>query len=120
MANNEIVNDPELIAYCGLYCGSCSRYKKGKCQGCKKNNKASWCKVRSCNIDSQLTNCAHCSDISINQCKKLNNPVGKIFEIIFGSNRLASLNYIKDNGEDLYTKKMCSLGQMSIKRAQKI
>jgi len=27
----KIDKDPKLIAFCGLYCGSCSKYQKGKC-----------------------------------------------------------------------------------------
>ncbi len=29
----EIVSDPKLVAYCGLYCGACKRYLQEKCPG---------------------------------------------------------------------------------------
>mgnify|MGYP001174253203 CR=1 FL=1 len=44
----------ELVAYCGLYCGQCTKYLKGKCPGCKENEKASWCKTRSCCIENDF------------------------------------------------------------------
>ena len=44
--NKEIITDKNLVAYCGLYCGACRSYLKRKCQACKDNEKASWCKVK--------------------------------------------------------------------------
>ena len=41
----EIVADPKLVAYCGLYCGACGAYLRGRCPGCIENYKATWCKV---------------------------------------------------------------------------
>ena len=38
--------DPKMVAACGLYCGACKKYRMGKCSGCHKNKKASWCKIR--------------------------------------------------------------------------
>ena len=29
-----IQNNVKLVAKCGLYCGSCSKFQKGKCNGC--------------------------------------------------------------------------------------
>jgi len=29
----EVNMDRDLIAYCGLYCGACGKYIKGKCAG---------------------------------------------------------------------------------------
>ena len=40
-----ITVDPELVGYCGLYCGACGKYLNGKCRGCHDNVKATWCKV---------------------------------------------------------------------------
>ncbi len=112
--------NPQLIAYCGLYCGTCAKYKKGKCPGCQKNDKASWCKIRTCNIDHSFTNCAECYDLPMADCKKLNNTIGKLFGLIFKTDRLASLRYIKDKGEQAYATKMVDLDQMAIKKGQKI
>ncbi|TLX77031.1 DUF3795 domain-containing protein [Labilibacter sediminis] len=114
------VNDKNLVAFCGLYCGTCAKYKKGKCPGCPENTKATWCKIRSCNMENGFENCAQCTITKPKDCKKLNNPIGRIFEYIFKTDRLASLNYIKENGAELYVGKMCSLNQMSIKKKQTI
>ena len=54
----DIAADPKLIAYCGLYCGACGRYRKDSCPGCQQNQKASWCKVRTCCMDGNLQSCA--------------------------------------------------------------
>ncbi|WP_075591277.1 DUF3795 domain-containing protein [Labilibacter marinus] len=114
------VQDPKLVAFCGLYCGTCRKYLKGKCPGCNENTKATWCTIRDCNLDNKLSNCSQCNMEGIEACKKLNNPIGKVFEFVFRTDRLASLKYIAANGEQLYSEKMCSLGLMSIKKRQTI
>lgn len=115
-----LVKDPNLVAFCGLYCGTCAKFIKDKCPGCNENIKATWCKVRACNIENGFENCSQCNIMSTPDCKKLNNPIAKIFELVFRTDRLSSLNYIKEHGEKAYIEKMCSLGQMSIKKRQKI
>ncbi len=112
------INDVNLLAYCGLYCGACAKYLKGKCPGCKENVKAKWCKIRTCNIENSYLNCSECNINSISVCKKLNNPIAKVFQLIFKTDRIASLNYIKENGAAIYCEKMSSLGQMAIKKRQ--
>jgi hypothetical protein len=120
MKAQEYLNNPQLIAACGLYCGTCSKYVKEKCPGCKENSKAKWCKIRTCNLDNHFSNCTECSDVSIEECKKLNNTIGKVFKLIFGTDRIASLIYIKNNGAEHYAEKMCKMGQMAIKKGNKI
>lgn len=36
----QVVADPNLVAYCGLYCGACGAYLKERCPGCHSNAKA--------------------------------------------------------------------------------
>ena len=122
MKSSEItpVKDVALIAACGLYCGTCAKYKNGKCPGCKENSKASWCKIRSCNMEHGYGNCSQCQVANMNECKKLNNTIGKIFGLIFKTDRLASLQYIKDNSAELYVDRMVAVNQMAIKRGQNI
>jgi len=55
--NKEVKIDNELIAYCGLYCGSCSKFMNDKCPGCRKNKKAAWCKIRTCCSDNNDHTC---------------------------------------------------------------
>lgn len=38
--------EKQNVAYCGLYCGACQSYTKGKCPGCDANEKATWCEIR--------------------------------------------------------------------------
>lgn len=48
MDKKTITASVERIAACGLYCGACRKYLKGKCLGCRQNDKAAWCKIRQC------------------------------------------------------------------------
>ena len=106
-----------VVAYCGLYCGACKSYMKGKCPGCFENEKAAWCKVRNCCIENSYGSCADCQIVSdLKECKKLNNLISKLFALIFRSNRLACLALIKEIGYDEYAGEMAKKGIMSIKR----
>lgn len=113
----EIVQNPELIAYCGLYCGSCKAYLKDKCPGCHENSKASWCKVRSCNIEHGYKSCADCTEYSDpRECRKFNNFISKVFGLVFGSDRAACISKIKEYGYDEYASFMTENRLQSIKR----
>lgn len=112
----QAVNDPSLIAACGLYCGSCYRYLKGKCPGCRENIKASWCKIRSCVLEHEYANCAGCTHDDYATCKIYNNKLGKFFAFIFRSNRPACIARIKEVGEKQYAEEMAEEGLMTIKR----
>lgn len=101
-----------LVAACGLYCGNCYKYKKGKCPGCAENTKAGWCKIRTCESKKGQT-CAGCSaHDEINDCKQFNNIFAKIFSFIFRSDRRASLERIKEVGESQYAEEMETRGKM--------
>ena len=79
----EIVSDEKLVAYCGLYCGACRAYLNEKCLGCQKNEKATWCKIRTCCMENKFSSCANCKEYSDpNQCKKYNNLIAKIIGFI--------------------------------------
>lgn len=103
----EIIEDQALVAYCGLYCGACKIYLWGKCPGCMKNERASWCKVRTCCINNKYRTCSDCKiEDTISNCTKLVNPISKIISLILGSNRVACLNKIKETGCAEYAKNM--------------
>lgn len=114
----QIEFNPELVSYCGLYCGTCSKYKKGKCPGCKGNTKATWCKTRTCNIDKNYTSCADCSIADLRSCKINNNFVASIFGFIFKTDRMASLELIRKIGREEYAKQMTEVNQMALKKNQ--
>lgn len=118
--NTEVANNPKLIAYCGLYCAACKRYLNGKCPGCQQNIKASWCKVRTCNMEHNYSSCADCNEYpNVMDCKKFNNPVSKIFALVFNSDRNASLNLIKEKGNEGYATYMTQNKLQVIKRKRK-
>lgn len=111
----EIAVDQKLIAYCGLYCGSCRKYIAGKCPGCRKNEKAKWCKVRTCCMDNGYHSCAECN-MNPHDCKKFNNFFSKFFSIVFKSDREACLRRIKELGKEGYAQEMAEKRIMTIKR----
>lgn len=113
----EITANPDLVAYCGLYCGACKPYLIGKCSGCHNNEKATWCKIRGCCSENEYKSCADCKTYPDSvECKKLNNLISKIFAIIFGSNRNASLKRIQEIGYESYAQEMCKNKAQAIKR----
>jgi hypothetical protein len=116
LEKKEIIADPKLIAYCGLYCGACNKYLVGKCPGCALNEKASWCKVRTCNIENKYKSCSDCTICKVEECKKMNNFMAKIFALIFKSDRVACVNYIKKEGYDAFAQKMTDNKMMTFKR----
>lgn len=107
----------DLVAACGLYCGECNKFKKGKCDGCAKNEKATWCKIRLCNIENNYKTCAECTKYSdVNDCKKINNLFGKLFYLLFKSDRKASIEMIKTVGLEEYALEMEKRGKMVCER----
>lgn len=112
-----LVPDTSLIAYCGLYCGACRSFIKGKCPGCAKNEKATWCKTRTCCIENGYTSCADCKTYSnVMDCKKFNNVVSKVFSFVFRSDRNACINMIKTTGLKPFAEHMAQNRLVAIKR----
>jgi len=114
----EIISDPSRIAFCGLYCGACKKFLSDKCPGCQQNQKASWCKVRTCCMELGIKSCADCTEKApIEDCKKLDSFMAKVFGFFFNSDRMACLKLIKDEGYDAYAEKMAQDGKMTIPRS---
>ena len=112
-----VVKDRNLIAYCGLYCGACRSYLTEKCNGCQKNDKASWCKIRTCCIDNKYLSCADCKTVvNAEDCKKFNNIISKIFGLIFRSNRKACVELIKEKGTEYFAAEMSAKKIHTIKK----
>jgi hypothetical protein len=113
----EVVSSPDLVAYCGLYCGACGSYLKEKCPGCHENEKAKWCAIRTCCADNGYLSCADCKEFeNPADCKKFNNLMAKIFGLIFRSDRLACIRQIKELGVQGHADKMAAIRRQSIKR----
>ena len=103
-----IANTPsvELIAACGLYCGACPRYTKGKCPGCAKYDKATWCGVRKCCREHGYLSCADCTLMPLEECRKFNNFMAKIFGFIFRSDRHGCIRRLREAGPEQFVKEM--------------
>ena len=86
----------ELVAYCGLNCGGCGSYKRGRCKGCLAGGGFSSCKVRQCCLERNYRTCAGCPEYL--ECRKLNSFIAKVYSLIFRSNRRANLDSIKKMG----------------------
>jgi hypothetical protein len=115
----QITADKKLVAFCGLYCGACKAYLRGKCPGCAKNEKTKWCKVRTCCLENKYASCADCGIMADPaECKKLNNIVSKLFALVFRSDRGVCIQAIKQNGYESYAREMASKKTMSIKKIQ--
>ena len=112
-----VIADKELIAYCGLYCGACKKYLAGSCPGCHENQKAGWCKIRSCNIEHGYASCADCKEfINPRDCKKFNNFISKIFALIFKSDRAACIAMIRESGYEGFAGYMAENNLQSVKK----
>jgi len=113
----DIVADPSLVAHCGLYCGACRAYLKGRCPGCHENSRASWCKVRSCCMEQGLATCADCTEFpDPMDCRKYNNFMAKLFGFIFRSDRAACIRQIREVGLEAHADSMAARKQQSVKR----
>lgn len=113
----EIVANKDLVAYCGLYCGACGSYLKGRCPGCHENTKATWCKIRSCCMESSFLSCADCKEHGDpNQCRHFNNIFSKVAALIFNSNRAACICKIRELGIDGFAEHMAENKKQTMPR----
>lgn len=113
----EIIADSKLVAYCGLYCGACKRYLKEACPGCGKNEKASWCKVRSCCRTEGYLSCAECKKFAdVQDCSLYNNVISRIFGFFFRSDRAACIRQIKELGIQNHAIAMADMSRHSLRR----
>lgn len=104
--------NPEIAA-CGLFCGACRKYLAGKCPGCRRYEKATWCGVRTCCIGHGWQSCADCTLMPLAECPKLNNFMGKLFGLLFRSDRLGCIERIREVGYDAYVAEMRLAGRMN-------
>jgi hypothetical protein len=112
-----IVTDPGMTAFCGLYCGACGSRLKGRCAGCAANEKATWCKPRACCITKKIKSCADCTDFKdVKECKKFNNVISKLMGLVFRSDRAACIRMIRERGYEGYARYMADNRIQTIKR----
>jgi len=97
----EVTKDVALIAKCGLYCGACGSYRKGRCPGCHENAKAGWCTVRSCCQEHHFDSCADCKEFADpRDCRKHNNVISKLMGLVLNSDRCACVLKLRELGRD--------------------
>lgn len=104
------------IAYCGLFCGECGKFKNNKCPGCYANEKAKWCKIRSCCITHNYQSCTECTLILVKECEKYNNFISKVIGFVTKTDRSKCLNRIETIGYEAFAKEMACKKAMSIKK----
>lgn len=113
----DIPINADLVARCGLYCGACKAFIKGKCPGCHENEDASWCKVRTCCVDMGIPSCAGCGEFADPRtCRKFNNVISKLFGLVFRSDRAACIDQIRRVGREEHARIMAEMGRHSIRR----
>jgi hypothetical protein len=113
----EIKLDPALVAYCGLYCGACGAYLKGRCPGCHENVKAKWCKIRACCGEHSYTTCAECREFTDpNDCRMFNNLIAKVMGVVLNSNRQACVLKLRELGLDDFAALMTENKRQSLPR----
>lgn len=115
--SENVIADATLVAACGLYCGACRKYLAGKCPGCRRNEKASWCAVRACNQQAGQITCAQCSRYTDPmQCGKFNNVFSKFFALVFRSDRAACIAQIRAQGLDGHAQIMAEKKAQTLRR----
>jgi hypothetical protein len=113
----EVVSDPKLVAYCGLYCGACGSYLKDKCPGCHDKKNASWCKVRKCCLEHQYLSCAECKEFADPRaCKNFNNFMSKLIGFLLRSDRAACIEQIGKVGIQGHAEEMTRQRRQTIRK----
>lgn len=114
------VNEKNMVAFCGLYCKNCSKFKNGKCPGCEMNEKASWCTIRKCCIEKNIQNCAYCDEfVNLTDCKKYNNVFAKVIQFVTNTDRELCIQMIRENGVQSFIRHMDIIGKMSLPKQKK-
>lgn len=97
--------DPQIAA-CGLFCGTCRKFRKGSCPGCHPNEKAAWCTVRACCRENGWQSCAQCTLMPLAACPKFNNFIAKVFQLVFRSDRRGCIERIRKVGYEAFAAEM--------------
>lgn len=103
-----------IIAYCGLCCTNCGMYQKKKCLGCHSDKPMNRnCQMKACAAARGFVTCAECSDFTdLKDCKKLYNIISRFFGFIFRSDRIGSLNSIREIGLEGFKEKKRADGKI--------
>ncbi len=109
------------MAYCGLYCGACNSFKKGKCPGCRQTQKAAWCKIRVCCADHGYATCADCAEFGGEPllCSKFNNFMSRVIGFAFGVDRAAGIALIRETGPEAFAAQLHAAGKMALPKKRR-
>lgn len=112
-----IATNPELVAACGLYCAACRSFRKGRCAGCRENQKATWCKVRLCCKEHERASCAACTEHADPvACGIHNNLISKVIGVVLNSDRRACVMRIRELGPGAFASMMAERGLQTLPR----
>ena len=112
-----VIADVKLVGRCGLYCGACRSYLRGKCPGCEKNEKATWCKVRTCCQENRYTTCGDCASYTDpKDCANFNNLISRIVGFVLRSDRRACILRIREVGTKAYATEMAEKKAQTLPR----
>lgn len=113
----EIKKDVNLVSYCGLYCGACKSYLKGRCSGCLEQGKYKKCQMRPCCLENQYRSCAECKEYpDPMDCNKYTNSLWNFFEFVFRTKRSKCIDFIKQKGYEEFARLMSSQKKVTLKR----
>ena len=109
--------EARLVAFCGLYCGECGAYKRGRCPGCAENIKTGWCGVRKCCLDEKRTSCADCATHpDPRSCGKFHNWISRLIGFVLRSDRRACIRRIREVGREAFAEEMAKTGRQTLKK----
>jgi hypothetical protein len=107
----------DLVACCGLYCGACGSYRRGRCPGCRGNVKATWCKVRTCCLERSYASCADCVEHQDPaRCGRFDNWIARAIGFVLNSDRRACVLKIRELGPAGFADFMAQRGRQSLPR----
>lgn len=119
--SEQMTDNEQLIAYCGLYCKFCPSSTSGKCEGCRGNSAKhsvlyKRCKVKPCCVKNGFFTCADCTIYaSVKECKKYNPLLLKIASWVESSDRSKAIEMIKTKSRIEFSAFMDSKNWVCIK-----
>ncbi len=114
-----VLDNKNLIAPCGIYCGECSGFQDGRCEGCLSRKGlclkyTKICKIYSCCADERgLKFCSECADFPCDKFTKFFNTPAWYNEVV------DNLKRIKNIGLERYLKEQVKRVEGLIKCATK-
>lgn len=106
----------KLVAFCGLYCGACKAYLIERCPGCHDNEKATWCKVRTCCLETGYSSCADCTEFADpKNCRKFSNFVSRVIGLMLRSDCRACISQIRQKGIEAHADNMAARKRQTIR-----